>query len=80
MYWATSPTERAQDYYEVEEEVLAAYIEADLSFDLGRFPTSAIIGGRYVESDVTGLGYIRGAGDGDLSVDRRFLQRFPPEF
>jgi TonB-dependent receptor len=72
------PSERAQDYYEVEEDVLAAYIEADLSFNLGRFPTSAIIGGRYVESDVTGLGYIRGAGDGDISVDNASYSDFLP--
>ena len=45
------------DYYEVTEEVLAAYAMADLEFDLGPVPVSVNGGARYVDTSITSSGY-----------------------
>lgn len=45
------------DYYEVSEEVLAAYAMADLDFDLGPVPVAVNAGVRYIDTSVTSSGY-----------------------
>lgn len=45
------------DYYEVSEEVLAAYVMADFDFDLGPVPIAVNGGVRYVDTSITSSGY-----------------------
>lgn len=45
------------DYYEVTEEVLAAYAMADLEFDLGPVPVAVNGGARYIDTSITSSGY-----------------------
>lgn len=45
------------DYYEVTEEVLAAYAMADLEFDLGPVPVAINGGARYIDTSITSSGY-----------------------
>lgn len=45
------------DYYEVSEEVLAAYAMADFDFDIGAVPVSINAGLRYIDTSVTSSGY-----------------------
>lgn len=42
--------------YTIEEETIAAYVQANFSGDMGRFPISGNIGVRYVETDVETTG------------------------
>ena len=45
------------DYYEVSEEVLAAYAMADFNFDIGPVPVAVNAGVRYVDTSITSSGY-----------------------
>lgn len=45
------------DYYEVAEEVVAAYAMANLDFDIGPVPVSVNGGLRYIDTTVTSSGY-----------------------
>lgn len=62
--------------FEVEEEILAAYIKANLEFSIGSVPVTGNIGVRTVQTDVSALGQlpasiiIRSAGDFDVIGER----------
>lgn len=45
------------DYYEVTEDVLSAYVMADLNFDIGPVPVAVNAGVRYVDTSITSSGY-----------------------
>jgi iron complex outermembrane receptor protein len=45
------------DYYEVSEQVTAAYAMADLGFDVGPAPVAVNGGVRYVDTSITSSGY-----------------------
>ncbi|QYC10717.1 TonB-dependent receptor [Brevundimonas nasdae] len=45
------------DYYEVSEQVTAAYAMADFNFDIGSVPVMINGGARYVDTSITSSGY-----------------------
>jgi iron complex outermembrane recepter protein len=48
------PELRPQDFYDIEEEIVSAFVETDWAFDIASFPTRLNVGVRYVTTDVTG--------------------------
>lgn len=60
------PDEQLNNYYYVEENTTAAYIQTDLSFDMAGFPARVNAGVRYIETDQTSKGH---GDDGSASCD-----------
>lgn len=57
------PEERNDQYYFVEENTLAAYVQADMSFEISDLPTRVNLGLRYVETEQSSEGELDDGSD-----------------
>jgi iron complex outermembrane recepter protein len=70
-YWTLGfvPPTSLGSFYEVNEDVLGVYAESDLAFEVASFPVKLNLGARYVNTDVSSLGYQFGKDSSGNTVD-----------
>jgi iron complex outermembrane recepter protein len=63
------------NYFKIEEDVLAAYIQSDFEFDIARFPTKLNVGLRYADTEQRSGGYFRLRENGTDVATKQTVER-----
>jgi iron complex outermembrane recepter protein len=68
------------NYFKIEEDVLAAYVQGNMEFDIGRYPTKLNTGLRYVDTEQSSGGYYKSQAEPDPrkhSIERSYDNWLP---